>query len=249
MSNSLFIFSGSNENELVGRVEIPVGEVRTWAVFAHCFTCGGESLAAVRISRALASQGIGVLRYDFAGLGRSGGAAFQGVTTDVEDLTAAVHAMRAAGMFVSLLIGHSLGGIAAVETAASVPGICAVATIGAPSSAGHLATDVTPGEQIQVQVGGIGVNVTPGFVEDLDRHALASTLKASSVPILVLHAPRDRIVGIDHASRIYAAARHQKSFVCLPGADHLLTRRDDCAYAASVIGAWAEPYLHLQSLG
>ena len=44
-----------------------------WAIFAHCFTCGKDSRAAVYISRALSRAGIGVLRFDFAGTGIGGG--------------------------------------------------------------------------------------------------------------------------------------------------------------------------------
>ncbi len=247
MSNIAFSFETPGLNELVGRVECPTGPVRAWAAFGHCFTCGGDSLAAVRISRALAGHGIGVLRYDFAGIGRSGGTPFEGVSADVRDLTAAVAAMRDADMPPSLLIGHSLGGIAAVEAAAALEEILAVVTIGTPSSADHLAGDAgqerLAGAGDRVTVGGRFVDVSPGFIDDLALHPLASTLQASRTAILILHSPQDGIVGIEHASRIYAAARHPKSFVSLTGADHLLTRREDATYAASVISAWVTPYL------
>lgn len=247
MSHIPFTFRGSEEGELVGRIELPAVPPRAWAVFAHCFACGGESLAAVWISRALADHGIGVLRYDFAGIGRSGGTVFAGVTADVRDLAAAVAAMNDAGMPVSLLIGHSLGGIAAVETAVASEGIRAVVTIGTPSSADHLAGIGTRHDRFEaggvVTVGGRSIEVAPGFVDDLALHPLAPSLSTSRVPILILHAPTDEVVGIEHASRIYAAARHPKSFVCLSGADHLLTRREDASYAASVISAWVAPYV------
>jgi putative redox protein len=42
---------------------------------------------------------------------------------------------------------------------------------------------------------------------------------------------------------IFMAARHPKSFVSLDDADHLLTRREDAAYVANLIAAWASRYL------
>ena len=68
-----FRFPGSAGKTLSGRMELPGGRVRGWAIFAHCFTCGKDNRAAVRIARLLAREGIGVLRFDFAGLGESEG--------------------------------------------------------------------------------------------------------------------------------------------------------------------------------
>jgi uncharacterized OsmC-like protein/alpha-beta hydrolase superfamily lysophospholipase len=70
-------------------------------------------------------------------------------------------------------------------------------------------------------------------------HRIATLRRA----LLVLHSPRDEVVGIDNARIIFDAARHPKSFISLDGADHLLTRRADATYAASVIAAWAARYL------
>jgi putative redox protein len=40
-----------------------------------------------------------------------------------------------------------------------------------------------------------------------------------------------------------AAADWLKSFVSLDRADHLLTRREDAQYVATVLAAWASRYL------
>jgi putative redox protein len=61
--------------------------------------------------------------------------------------------------------------------------------------------------------------------------------------LLVLHSPVDEVVGIDHARRIYEAAKHPKSFVSLDDADHLLTRQRDARYAGEVLAAWARRYV------
>ena len=57
--------------------------------------------------------------------------------------------------------------------------------------------------------------------------------------MLILHAPRDAIVGIDNAAAIFTAAKHPKSFLSLDQADHLLSKTEDSQFAADMILAWA----------
>ena len=57
-----------------------------------------------------------------------------------------------------------------------------------------------------------------------------------------MHSPTDTTVDADNARRIYEAARHPKSFVALDGADHLLTKPADAAYAAAMLATWAGRY-------
>src|SRR5690606_35802717 len=77
------------------------------------------------------------------------------------------------------------------------------------------------------------------FLDDLAGQQLDRAVGDLRKALLVLHAPRDEVVGIDNASRIFVAAKHPKSFVSLDDADHLLTRHADAIYVAEVIAAWA----------
>lgn len=242
-------FPGPGGDPLVGRLEQPDGEPSGYALFAHCFTCSKQSAAASRVSKALADAGIAVLRFDFAGIGESAGD-FLDTTfaANVLDLVAAAEFLEREYRAPDLLVGHSLGGIA-VLAAAERHGVGnAVATIGAPFDPAHvLALFDSSLEEIQrtgsaqVAIGGRNVTIGSALVEDLSR--TDRCLTRLSVPLLVLHSPIDEIVGVENARLIFEAARHPKSFLALPGADHLLTDRALATYAGRMIATWVDPYL------
>jgi putative redox protein len=252
MTSRDFVFDGSEGSRIAGTLEPPGPTPRGWAVFAHCFTCGKNSLAAVRISRALARAGIGVLRFDFAGSGeRKAPSDDPGYAANVGDLVAASRAMTAAGMAPGLLVGHSLGGTAALEAAGELPEIAAVASISAPADVAHVLAQFAPGDvariaaegEAEVEISGRPFVIRRSFLDDLERHDIEACVASLGRPLLLLHAPLDRVVGIEHASRLFLAARHPKSFFSLDQADHLLTKADDANYAAGMIAAWASRYL------
>jgi alpha-beta hydrolase superfamily lysophospholipase len=252
MSGQAFEFDGPRGYRLSGKLDLPNGEPSGWAILAHCFTCGKDSLAASRLARALASHGIGVLRFDFAGLGSSGGSfAHATFAADVDDLVAAGQAMARDGKAPSILIGHSLGGAAVLMAAGEMQSIRAVATIGAPFDVTHVLHQFDEGSlkvieeqgEAEVLLAGRPFVVRKSFVEDLARHDLSSRIAQLRVPLLVLHSPVDRTVGIDNAARIFAVAKHPKSFISLDDADHLITRKADADYAAAMISTWASRFL------
>jgi putative redox protein len=251
MPSRAFDFTGAAGQKLSGRLDLPDHPPRGYALFAHCFTCTKNSLAAVRITRALAARGFGVLRFDFTGLGSSEGRfADGGFSGDVSDLLSAANQMTAAGMAPNLLVGHSLGGAAVLAAAAELPKIAAVATVAAPFDVQHvtalfkggLETILEKGEA-EVNLGGRPFTIRRSFIDDLRNHDQGARIARLHHPLLVLHSPLDQTVGIDNASSIFLAARHPKSFVSLDTADHLLTREADAVYAADVVATWASRYL------
>src|SRR5215475_6541146 len=140
MQTRTFDFTGATGQKLSGHLDLPDHRPRGYALFAHCFTCTKNSLAAVRIARALTARGFGVLRFDFTGLGGSEGQFSEhGFSGDVSDLLAAAEHMRQSGMAPNLLVGHSLGGAATLAAAAELPDIAAVATVAAPFDVQHVA--------------------------------------------------------------------------------------------------------------
>src|SRR5204863_5994763 len=99
--------------------------------------------------------------------------------------------------------------------------------------------------EVKATLAGRRFHISRAFVNDLAEHKLLARIASLRKALLVFHSPTDEIVGVENASRIFAAAKHPKSFVSLAGADHLLSQRSDAAYVANVIAAWAERYLEM----
>ncbi len=221
------------------------------ALFAHCFTCSKDIAAATRISRALAARGIAVVRFDFTGLGNSeGDFANTNFSSNVDDLVAVADRMRELGHPPSLLVGHSLGGAAVIAAAGRIPEVRAVATIGAPADPGHVAhlfdharEAIEAEGSAEVDLAGRRFRIRRGFLDDIAEQPQAERIRSLRRALLVMHAPRDEIVGIENAATIFTRALHPKSFVSLDDADHLLTRPRDSQYAAETIAAWASRYV------
>lgn len=244
-------FPGSSGDPLAARLELPPGQIRAYAIFAHCFTCSKDLFASRRIASELAMRGIAVLRFDFTGLGASGGEfANSNFSSNVDDLRRAADYLASHFGPAELLIGHSLGGAAVLAVAADLPHVRAVVTIGAPADTEHVihnfSTHVPVIEshgEAEVELAGRPFTIRRQFLDDVRRQHLETKIHDLGRPLLVLHAPGDKIVGIENARRIVAAARHPKSFISLDDADHLLTRHEDAVFVAEVVSAWYGRYL------
>src|SRR5215468_6114973 len=244
-------FPGSSGGELAARLELPAGHVRAFALFAHCFTCTKDVLAARRIASGLAAEGVAVLRFDFTGLGSSeGDFASTDFSSNVEDLIRAADYLRTNYEAPAILIGHSLGGAAVLAAAERIPEAKAVVTIGAPADVAHVLRQlggsldqIASKGEAEVTLAGRAFHIRRSFIEDAEMQQLEVKIRTLGRALLVLHAPRDEVVGIDNASRIFLAARHPKSFISLDDADHLLSRSQDASYAAGIIAAWVARYI------
>jgi putative redox protein len=240
----------SGNHTLSGLLEIPQSNIKFYALFAHCFTCGKDVAAASRISRALTAKGIAVLRFDFTGLGNSDGDfANTNFSSNIQDLVAAADFLRKEYDAPKLLIGHSLGGAAVLGVAQQVPESMAVVTIGSPWEAAHVAhnfaahiDDIEEQGEAEVSLGGRKFTIQKQFLDDINSYQTGHIAKLRKA-LLVMHSPADKIVKISEAEKIYQAALHPKSFVSLDNADHLLSNKDDSEYAAEVIAAWASRYV------
>ncbi|MEM1106803.1 MAG: bifunctional alpha/beta hydrolase/OsmC family protein [Pseudomonadota bacterium] len=244
-------FPGSSGERLAARLDVPEGEIVGWALFAHCFSCSKDILAAQRIARRLSSRGIAVLRFDFTGLGHSeGDFANTNFSSNVADLVAAADWLGNAASGPDMLIGHSLGGAAVIVAAKHIASVRAVVTIGAPADAEHVIDNF--GEKISeiesrgeatVSLAGRPFTIQRQFLEDVRGAAVRSAAAALGKPLLVMHAPLDGTVGIDNATGLFVAAKHPKSFISLDDADHLMSGDRDAVFAADALAGWAGRYL------
>lgn len=246
-----FDFTNRRGQKLAGRLESPTVAAKASAVFAHCFTCSKNVKAASQISRSLAQLGIAVLRFDFTGLGNSeGDFANTNFSSNVTDLIDAAEALAEQSLAPSLLVGHSLGGAAALMAASEIDSVRAVATIGAPSEPAHVENlfgDAVPRISLEgeatIRLGGREITIAKQFLDDLRNHSLETYLRDLRKPILIFHSPIDSIVSIENARRIFEAARHPKSFVAIDDADHMLNRPEDAKFVAEVLASWVPRYV------
>ena len=243
-------FPSSTGPLLAGLVDEPEGPARGWGLFVHGLTLGKDCPAAARICKQLASDGVGMLRYDNLGLADSEGDWGDGsFTQKVADTVEAVRFMADRGTPVDLLVAHSLGGAAALATAGATE-VRAVVSIAAPVEPGHaenmydaLVDRVLAEGQAEWLVGGRALTLRRSFVEDMRQADLREEIRSLRRPLLVMHSPTDNTVGIENASEIFRTARHPRSFVSLEGSDHLLTKPGQGRRAGRIISAWADPYL------
>jgi uncharacterized OsmC-like protein/alpha-beta hydrolase superfamily lysophospholipase len=251
MPSERFNFLNSAGEQLAGLLDLPSGQPRAYALYAHCFTCGKDNLAAKRIAEGLTSLDIAVLRFDFTGLGSSEGEfANSTFSSNVADLIGAADELRRARRAPAILIGHSLGGAAVLAAAAAVPEARAVVTISAPCDPAHVTGlfkdslgEINAKGEVEVALAGRPFRIKRAFLDDIAEQRLSESIAGLRKALLIFHSPTDNVVSIENASRIFTAAKHPKSFVSLAGADHLLSRRKDATYVANVIQAWADRYL------
>ncbi|MEV6057018.1 alpha/beta fold hydrolase [Streptomyces sp. NPDC052107] len=243
-------FTGSQGAPLAARLELPEGKPQAYALFAHCFTCGKDQVAATRISRALTAFGIAVMRFDFTGLGGSGGDfANTHFSSNVDDLVLAAEYLGTRFEAPTFLIGHSLGGAAVLAARHRIPQVRAVATIAAPFSPDHVLrllgrnrAEIERQGQAEVMLAGRTFRIQRQFLNDIAAQPQAERIANLKAALLVLHSPTDELVDVDNARRIFNTARHPKSFIALDGANHLLTKAADAEYVATVLAAWAGRY-------
>jgi putative redox protein len=252
MTRSRVEFTNAQGERLAGLLELPSqSKTRAMALFAHCFTCGKDIAAASRIGRALAKHGIGVLRFDFTGLGNSDGDfGNTSFSSNIEDLLAAGQFLEEHHEAPRMVIGHSLGGAAVLAAAQRMPFVEAVATIGAPATANHVqhlfdskAGEIRERGEAEVSLAGRKFNVKSQMLDDLVKWNSPDHIGNLRKALIIFHSPVDQVVDISEAATIYQAAKHPKSFISLDKADRLLTSAVDAEYVADTLVAWSSRYL------
>ena len=242
-------FKNRKNFELTGIIQLPDRKPSAFALFTHCFTCSKNIKAIGHISDSLVKRGIGVLRFDFTGLGESeGDFSDTNFSSNVEDIYDACDYLNEKFLPPSVLIGHSLGGAAVLHAASDIESCKAVVTIASPSSPEHLIQHFKNSEEIEkkgiaeVSIAGRSFNIKKQFIENLKEQRLIERVKNLNRALLIFHSPFDKVVGIDNASELFLAARHPKSFISLDKADHMLSDPEDSSYVGFVIASWVKKY-------
>lgn len=256
MKSQKFTFTNQDDIQLSARIDFPVDKKPlAYAIFAHCFTCSKNLLAIKNISRGLTASGIAVLLFDFTGLGDSEGNFEETTfTSNIHDLFSAAAFLEKEYEAPKIMIGHSLGGAAALFAAKQLKSIEAVVTIGAPFDPGHVThllaggiSKIETAGKATINIGGRPFTIGKQFLDDLQEQNPEEVAHQLRKALLILHSPQDTTVGVNNAAKIYQAAVHPKSFISLDGADHLLSKKADSLYAGRMIASWAEKYLDFES--
>jgi len=247
MKSSKIQFENKSAQKLSARLELPVeDQPLAFVIFAHCFTCNKDLTAVRNISRALSSEGLGVLLFDFTGLGESeGDFSDTNFSSNINDLHAASAWLKSKYEVDQYLIGHSLGGSAALASASTLEIVKAVVTIAAPYDPFHVSKlfkeqidEIKSAGKAEVSIGGRPFNLSKEFIEDLKAQQPKKIISEIRKPLLVMHSPQDTVVGVENAAKIYQSAMHPKNFLSLDGADHLMSDKSDSNYAGKMIAYW-----------
>lgn len=244
-------FPNARGQMLAGILDAPVNDPLFFGIFGPCFTCPKETHAAAKVCRALAEDGVAMLRFDVAGVGGSeGDAADTNFSTRIDDMRAAYGYLVQNHEAPRLMIGHSISGTAALSAAQHMPDLALIATIGSPSDpAAVIAKFRRNGDIAEAPDGSATINVLgtphrfgPHFVPDMLSQRVAEDTAALTGKLMVFHAPHDRIVSYDNAETIVAragAAADAELIRLDDDATHLFENRaEDALFVAETIMLW-----------
>ncbi|MEZ5244222.1 MAG: alpha/beta fold hydrolase [Acidimicrobiales bacterium] len=243
MEAEQFTFVGGAGAELSAAVRRPGGPVRGSVLMAHCFTCSKDLHTITRLARRMAEAGWITFTFDFTGLGESAGDfAASSVSTNVGDLRRAAVAMLERDIGPCLLLGHSLGGTAAVLAASSLHTVDAVICIASPSDVDHvrhlLPDDASAHDsRFAISVGGRPFELDPQFLADLDDHDVLEAAAHLGRPMLVVEAGDDDVVGPEQTQALATAGA--ADLACVEGADHLFSNPDHARQLGDIVVNWA----------
>jgi putative redox protein len=243
-----FDFVGAQGATLSGRLHRPASgtAIKGSILLAHCFTCSKDLNTMTRLASGLAEDGFVALRFDFTGLGESGGDfAETSVSANVSDLTRAAASLIEQGFGPCGLLGHSLGGTASLLAASRLKTVRSLITLSSPAEADHVqhlfgdqVAALEAGQPARITIAARSFNLNPGFVEDLQNHDALAAAADLGRPYCVIHATDDTVVDYSNAERLHQAAAAPKQLITLYSGGHLFSKRAEADQVLDAVLAW-----------
>lgn len=202
-------------------------------LMVHCL----EEEPAARFSAGLVEAGYAVIRIDAGAVPDSD----PGLAP--ADVTAAYHAAAAVRVPPpALLVGHSVGGTAALLAAEKLSTLQAVAVLAPMTGPGALERLRTGDEGQGTAAGpaaGRWVRVQSAMLESAAGVGMADALEWLGTPLLVLYHPDSADADGTDVERIHETTRHVVSTVTVPGGGHRLQGEGDAGWIAGLVAQWA----------
>jgi len=243
-------FIGWNGNNISGELDLPDGDVNYYAIYIPCFTCTINYRSVKFITKSLNENNVAVLKFDFPGLGKTKGDFSEtNFSTNLENIRLAYNYLGENYEHPRLLIGHSLGGAAAMRLTMELDEIKAICAIAAPDSPSHLAGKLVSIEQ-KIDAGIKGdvmidnkiYTLKKHFFDDLRTNDGLHKLNEINKPVLVMYSPDDTVISKEHTIKNFTDVRGHKSFITLNNVGHLMNKESDATAIGNIIASWAGGY-------
>lgn len=223
-------------------------------ILCHGFLSNKESRTNLRLTELLVAHDIATFRFDWFGMGESGGA-FRDLTvsTCCDQLEHAITLMHAHGYRTVGLVGSSFGGLIAILTAAGHPELRAVGLkcpvpdfpemlereFGLDGIEAWKRTNTLP----DVTGGTTPITLDFAFYEQCRARNAYEAARTIGAPVLVVHGQQDELVPIHQIHRLERALPGDSKVVLLPEADHQFGRPEDFRRMTVQLADWMQVHL------
>jgi alpha-beta hydrolase superfamily lysophospholipase len=208
---------------LAGRHWLTATPPHAAVVIVHGFSASSKCPDVAALADALHAHGLDVITYDARGHGGSEGESTLG-DHEAHDVAAAVALARQRSSRV-VVVGASMGGIAALRYVVTDPDVAGAVVVSCPAAwrlprnargvLGALMTRTRLGRRVTARY--VGVRVAARWTNPEPPVALAGRVR---VPVAYVHGARDRLIPVRDAEELVAATPGRKRFKLVPEMGH-----------------------------
>lgn len=236
------------EKEIFGVMHLP--KIRA-PLIIMCHGWGANKIGTwqglfVKAAREFCEKGYAVLRFDFRGSGDSGGSfEEQTLETMTKDLNYVLNNLDRNDVDADRvgLIGHSLGGKAAIKVAKNKRIKCLMlwSTPALHQDVFSKAFVDEVKEKKCLLRGGFEVNINQ--LDSCLKFNGLNALREIRVPVLIVNGSEDESVPISHAKRVYECSNKPKKLVVVNGADHAFSSDENKKELIKETAEWFRKWL------